>query len=298
MENAPIKAQDSKRHPDLTTQGDTLPPPSEVSGNYTLASNDTNTASFGTSIASTSSSSTPSSFANTGTIPKNNFRPDPNTVNYVGSCHQIYCAGQTTQSHLNVMNLSSQPLTPVELEDLSLGLGFCPKHILDKFNLIKDLYLFVRKLCLKVSHHRDASGGERTDPLTLLSKSQCRELRELLLSDLDSPEVPIDQSANQEDLIDLIDLEEYLNLEDPLKPSLEGLRKKYDFFPSPTISPNANLFFMQVVAEMITLIIERTPPSNLTQAQSRALEKLKTYKHLTIKASDEGGNIELLDLSI
>lgn len=38
-------------------------------------------------------------------------------------------------------------------------------------------------------------------------------------------------------------------------------------------------------------------PLHLTWAQSQALKKLKSYKHLTIKASDRGGNIVVLDNS-
>ena len=52
-------------------------------------------------------------------------------------------------SLLEVIHLSSQPLSPTEVELLSLGLSFCPNTTSKKFELIKDLYLFARKLTYK-----------------------------------------------------------------------------------------------------------------------------------------------------
>lgn len=52
-------------------------------------------------------------------------------------------------SKLEDINLSSQPLSPTEIELLSLGLNFCPNSTSNKFELIKDLYLFARKLTYK-----------------------------------------------------------------------------------------------------------------------------------------------------
>lgn len=188
---------------------------------------------------------------------------------------------------MNVINLSSQNLSPTEIEVLSLGLGFSPDCNINKFDVVKDLNLFVRKLCLKVLHHKKASQGDRSDPLVFLSKSEYRELKELLLkSDTDSaPELSVGDPGHI-DLIDLLDLGGYLDKEDPLKPSLEGLKKKSVFFPPTTISPNAKLFLKKVTMDILDCKFSRTPHANLTAPQTLALEKLKSYEHLTIKGSD------------
>lgn len=113
-----------------------------------------------------------------------------------------------------------------------MGWGFCPENTPDKFDLSKNLHLFVRKLCLKVLHHKETTPGRKSDPLAILSKCQCRELKDLLLSEWDPIDTPTVNAEELPDLIDLIDLEDYLDMEDPLKPELKGLKKKIRFLSS------------------------------------------------------------------
>lgn len=105
-----------------------------------------------------------------------------------------------------MVNLSSKTLTQFKMEVLSIGLSVCSSTQLNKFDLI----LFTHKLCLKVLHHKSESVYSGLEYLMFLSKSECRALKELLESDndelLDTP-----HSLEEElDLIDVINLEEYL----------------------------------------------------------------------------------------
>lgn len=65
------------------------------------------------------------------------------------------CTSDSTVSDLNVINLSSYKLSLVETQVLARGLSFCPNQNLDKFEVIKDLQLFARKLILKQLYSQD-----------------------------------------------------------------------------------------------------------------------------------------------
>ncbi|XP_069599809.1 uncharacterized protein [Ranitomeya imitator] len=56
--------------------------------------------------------------------------------------------------NLQIINLSSYILTDEEIRVLALGLSFSPMNRLDKFTLIKDVYLFCRKLVFKLMYHQ------------------------------------------------------------------------------------------------------------------------------------------------
>lgn len=66
-----------------------------------------------------------------------------------------------------------------------MGLGFCPDQNMDVLEPIKDINLFVRKLTLKVLHHKEQNLYKGLDTLMSLKESECRELLELLTSDLE-----------------------------------------------------------------------------------------------------------------
>ncbi|XP_069605723.1 uncharacterized protein [Ranitomeya imitator] len=53
---------------------------------------------------------------------------------------------------LQIVNLSQHQLTPIETAVLSRGLTFSPAQRADNFTLIKDLFLFCRKIVLQVLH--------------------------------------------------------------------------------------------------------------------------------------------------
>lgn len=90
----------------------------------------------------------------------------------------------------NMINLSNHPLSKDELDVLALGLSFCPDMKLDKFPIIKDLHLFVRKLMLKTIYHRHENTENGWDVLQSLSKSKCRALMKLLTSEDDPSPFP------------------------------------------------------------------------------------------------------------
>ncbi|XP_069612078.1 uncharacterized protein [Ranitomeya imitator] len=76
---------------------------------------------------------------------------------------------QGPSGKLQVINLSEYKLTSVELSVLQRGLTFSPVHNIDKFTLVKDLYLFCRCLVLQVLHSRpqDRDGLDQTDQRVL-----------------------------------------------------------------------------------------------------------------------------------
>lgn len=98
----------------------------------------------------------------------------------------------TTQptKDLNVINLSSHILSEEEKLVLKKGLNFCPTHNLDKFELYKDLQLFVRKIILKKLYHKQSANPDRT--------TQENQALDQLISLL--------EESDTADLIDSIDL--------------------------------------------------------------------------------------------
>lgn len=56
---------------------------------------------------------------------------------------------------------------------------------LDKLNLIKDVHLFMRKLCLKTLYHKNESLDHGIEVVQSLSKGECRALKELSGSGMD-----------------------------------------------------------------------------------------------------------------
>lgn len=100
---------------------------------------------------------------------------------------------------------------------------------------------------------KESASGGKSDLLSALSKSQCRELKDLLLSEWDLFDTPSDAISAISDLIDLIDLEDYLDIEDTLNPE-QDFGKSQTFFPSST-SSYAHIFLKQVMAEIKDLDI-------------------------------------------
>lgn len=133
-----------------------------------------------------------------------------------------------------VINLSSQVLTPEELEVLSLGLGFCPDSSYDIFKTIKDLNLFVHKLNLKILHHKPESSTAGSAALMQLSIAECRELRELLLTDADEFTSSPSPLIEAMEALDSLELTSETNVQplEPLLPFLKDLKIKSTTFPA------------------------------------------------------------------
>lgn len=97
---------------------------------------------------------------------------------------------------LNVINLSQQPLTNAEKEILGKGLSFCPSEDIDKFEAIKDIQLFARKLFLQQLYDKSIKDGTQLKP-------QEAKAIDTLVSLLDENDLDLD-------LVDRIDIEDIL----------------------------------------------------------------------------------------
>lgn len=196
---------------------------------------------------------------------------------------------------------SKHHLTVEQSEVLSLGLGFCPErpHIL--FDTIKDLNLFVHKLSLKTLHHKNDHSSSGTAALMHLSKVECRELRDLLLSEsqeLDSSPSPLIEAfdaLSDPSLVLTPSLAETTTREpvDSL-PDISDLKCKSRAFPPSTINKNAHLFLRMVSSEVATLHSQPCT-SNLSEPHRLALSQLKTLEGVVIKPADKGGCVVVLD---
>lgn len=84
------------------------------------------------------------------------------------------------ENSLQIVNLSSHTLTTDEKQLLEKGLTFSPMSKLDKFEAVKDVYMFCRQLCFKLLYDRpdvlqDISGVDRglfQDLMDLLQESE------------------------------------------------------------------------------------------------------------------------------
>lgn len=194
----------------------------------------------------------------------------------------------TTQptKDLNVINLSSHILSEEEKLVLKKGLNFCPTHNLDKFELYKDLQLFVRKIILKKLYHKQSANPDRT--------TQENQALDQLISLL--------EESDTADLIDSIDLPWILqSIEEQdsyskTNPSKSLLKKKSDICPPPSTSPNAAAFLKLVNKDLEKLKIKTKGPINLSKKKYDALNSLANNKQITIKPSDKGRNVVLLNI--
>lgn len=108
---------------------------------------------------------------------------------------------------MNVLNFSEHVFTNEELEVLSLGLGFVPDMELNRFDLIKDVHLFMGKLCLKTIHHKQETSDKGMETLLSHYKSECRSLKEFLETEDEIFNTQGLSTLAEPDLIDLINLE-------------------------------------------------------------------------------------------
>lgn len=95
-----------------------------------------------------------------------------------------------TNADLSIINFSSYSLSEEEVSVLKKGLDFCPSRNLDKFEVYKDLHLFIRKLILKKLYHRQQGNIDHTPQ----EKKALDQLISLL------------EENNTADLIDSVDL--------------------------------------------------------------------------------------------
>lgn len=93
----------------------------------------------------------------------------------------------------DIINLSSHPLSGDESEVLHLGLTFSPDEEADRFQLIKDLHLFARRLMYKVLYDKDQGDtlvqGNNSSALENITFEDLKALQDLMeLWDESNPE--------------------------------------------------------------------------------------------------------------
>lgn len=158
-------------------------------------------------------------------------------------------------------------------------MNFCPDHKLDKFELYKDLQLFIRKLILRKLY-------QKQDAKTTFTPKENRALDQL---------VALLEESDTSDLIDQIDLPRILQQIDDSDvyphPGASKLKKKSDLCPPPSTCPNASIFLKLVNNDLDKLRIKQQEPSNLNPKELEALHSLKANDTITIKPSDKGGNV-------
>lgn len=150
-----------------------------------------------------------------------------------------------------------------------MGLRFCVEPKLDHFEIIKDLKLFVRSLCLKVLHHKIPS-PDTSAPAALnkMSKKEYRTLRGLTL--LAEQSAGTGDSATDDstvDLMDLIDLDSFFLDENPKIPDTTILRKKSSRIPAVSVNASISQFFQKVNDELKNIPTSKTESSNLPASQ-------------------------------
>lgn len=137
------------------------------------------------------------------------------------------------------------------------------------------------------------------DALLQLKMSECRDLCDLLTSTADDEETimgsPTDLIDVEPDLIDEIDLDDFLDQEGLTVPDLSKFKRKSKTFLHLSLNKNVLLFVRMVTEEILKLPEGQVPPGNLTNEQTLALESLKNHQEIIIKNSDKGGNVVVLD---
>lgn len=78
-------------------------------------------------------------------------------------------------------------------------------------------------------------------------------------------------------------------------PSKSLLKKKSDFCPPPSISPNAAALLKLVNNDLEKLKLKAKGSTNLNEKEFEALKLLADNNQITIKPSDKGGNVVILN---
>lgn len=144
---------------------------------------------------------------------------------------------------------------------LQKGLTFTPTSSLDKFEFIKDVYLFCRQLTFKLLYDKPSLADElpQTD----------RQVFEDLMLLLEEAETP----GTGKKIVT------------PHKPSTATIPFK--------LFPNINMFFQLVVQDVTKLRSNPLGGRNLSKKEQQAIQSLNKNTTFIIKEADKGGNIVL-----
>ncbi|XP_069606130.1 uncharacterized protein [Ranitomeya imitator] len=163
--------------------------------------------------------------------------------------------------NLQILNLSEYVLTDEERRVLALDLSFPPMNRLDKFTLIKDVYLFCRKLVFKLMYHQP--------------------------SIVDS--LPQDERQVFSDLLQLLE-------ENECSAAWDGQKSWHlpsQITPSFAVSPTIQIFYDMVSQDVARLQLNKHQGENLGTRERQILTRLKENTSFFIKEADKGGNIVL-----
>lgn len=98
------------------------------------------------------------------------------------------------------------------------------------------------------------------------------------------------------DLINQIDLDKIFDeINKSTLNSITLFKKQSTKFSPININPNVAMFLKQTIRDVCQLPLRKNAPSNLNEAENQALRSLGENKSITIKASDKGGNIVVMD---
>lgn len=101
-----------------------------------------------------------------------------------------------------------------------------------------------------------------------------------------------EESTGVTDLIDSVDIKALFDeVAQPIRPKF---KKKSLTFPSLALNSSINAFVQQVTKEIESLQMYSDNVDNLTSVQYIALDNLKGYHDITIKAADKGGNLVVI----
>lgn len=124
-------------------------------------------------------------------------------------------------------------------------------------------------------HHKESPALKGLEALLQLKKSKCRDLCDLLSSTAEDDDTimgsPTDLTDAELDLIDWIDLDDFVDQEDRTVPDLSKFKKKSKMFPHLSLNKNVLLFVRIVTDEILKMPRGIVHPGNLTKERSLAL---------------------------
>lgn len=129
----------------------------------------------------------------------------------------------------------------------------------------------------------------QSDQLTARGKKALDDLISLL------------EDQENKDLIDQVDIGALLNEQTKTDMNItrgsSALKKKSNKFPSPSLNPNLGAFLAMTTQEIRRLKLKVPSQDTLSQMEEEALKTLTNQHQLTIKPSDNGGNIVVMNNS-
>lgn len=185
-----------------------------------------------------------------------------------------------------MVNLSKYQLNDTKIDILLRGLSFCSNQDIDKFEAIKDIQLFARKIILKQLYCKTVKEG--------------RSLKPQELQAIDNLIALLEESDLNPDLIDRIDIEHLLQKLDHVPSpttnmTLQNVKKKSDKFPALGLNANVLAFFRLTISEIKNIKIKPYMNSNLSVPEYETLQNIFSNSTITIKPSEKGSNIVILD---